>query len=477
MFPPTTKHKQTTQNIQTTLKEATRSQEPQRLFRSLNDTPITPRKNHLQENNSVYKNKTNTKTHNNNTPQPQPQPQPLDKDMLRYSTATAPVNIATLKYWGKRDIPLNLPTNSSISITLSMDDLRTKTTVVVNTAANAEGQEEDQLIINNEKQQISHRTKICLSQLRALRTEIEYQDNKATKLAKSPLLIVSENNFPTAAGLASSAAGFAAMVTAVNDLYQLNLNMGELSKMARLGSGSACRSLFGGFVAWEMGNRMDGDDSKAVQILSETQWDDIKALILVVNEAKKDTPSTVGMQITCNTSTLFRYRVDTVVPKRFIEMKETILNKDFHEFAELTMMDSNNFHATCMDSFPPIYYMNDTSKRIIKLCHMINEFAGTNIVAYTFDAGPNAVLYYQAKDEKTLFSIFNPILHNINGWNDNNNMSNILDTEIEGNFKSQGNAIDLSIGTGVTRVIKTKIGKGPQICDDHLIDTITGTPL
>lgn len=400
--------------------------------------------------------------------------------MLYYTTATAPVNIATLKYWGKRDIPLNLPTNSSISITLSQDDLRTKTTVVLNTE-NTLSAQEDQLIINNELQQISNRTKICISQLRKLRAALELEDASLVKLSTLALTMVSENNFPTAAGLASSAAGFAAMVTCINDIYQLNLDMGELSKMARLGSGSACRSLFGGFVAWEMGIENDGNDSKAVQILDETQWDDIKALILVVNDSKKEISSTMGMQITCNTSSLFKYRVDTVVPKRFIEMKETILRKDFHEFAKLTMMDSNNFHATCTDSFPPIHYINDTSKKIIKLCHFINEFAGTNIVAYTFDAGPNAVLYYQAKDENILFSIFDPILCKIKGWknNDTDLMKSIIDSKILDNFKESNvkNVVDLSITNGVTRVIKTKIGTGPHIINDHLIDVNTGLVL
>ena len=129
------------------------------------------------------------------------------------------------------------------------------------------------------------------------------------------LHIVSENNFPTAAGLASSAAGFAALVSAIAKLYELPQDVSELSKIARKGSGSACRSLFGGFVAWEMGTLPDGQDSKAVEIAPLEHWPSLRAVILVVSDDKKDTPSTTGMQSTVATSDLFAHRIAEVVPK------------------------------------------------------------------------------------------------------------------------------------------------------------------
>lgn len=230
---------------------------------------------------------------------------------------------------------------------------------------------------------------------------------------------MSENNFPTAAGLASSAAGFAALVRAIADLYQLPNTPTELSRIARQGSGSACRSLFGGYVAWEMGTRIDGSgmfhlkffcagklyellltlvDSLAVQVAPASHWPTMRALVLVASAEKKDVSSTSGMQTTVATSDLFQRRVEEVVPKRFIAMKEAILAKDFPTFAELTMRDSNSFHAVCLDTFPPIAYLNPTSFAAIRLVGDINKKAGKSIAAYTFDAGPNAVIYFEVCD-------------------------------------------------------------------------------
>ena len=132
--------------------------------------------------------------------------------MTVYSASTtAPVNIATLKYWGKRDKVLNLPTNSSISVTLSQEDLRTLTT-----ATTSPEFEKDQLWLNGKEESLgSERTQHCLQDLRQLRRELEEKDASLPKFSEWKLHIASENNFPTAAGLASSAAGFAALIKAI----------------------------------------------------------------------------------------------------------------------------------------------------------------------------------------------------------------------------------------------------------------------
>ncbi|EMG46004.1 MVD Diphosphomevalonate decarboxylase [Candida maltosa Xu316] len=359
------------------------------------------------------------------------------------ASVTAPVNIATLKYWGKRDKTLNLPTNSSISVTLAQDDLRTLTT-----AAASESFEKDQLWLNGKLESLdTPRTQACLADLRKLREQVE-QDENVPKLSKMKLHIVSENNFPTAAGLASSAAGFAALITAIAKLYELPEDMSELSKIARKGSGSACRSLFGGFVAWEMGELVNGEDSKAVEIASLEHWPTMKAVILVVSDDKKDTPSTTGMQSTVQTSDLFAHRITEVVPARFIEMKKAIIDKDFPKFAELTMKDSNSFHAVCLDSYPPIFYLNDTSKRIIKLVEGINKEEA--IAAYTFDAGPNAVIYYdESNEDKVLGELYKHFGH-VQGW--------------KNSYKSETPI------NGVSRIIQTSIGPGPQVTKESLIN-------
>lgn len=366
-------------------------------------------------------------------------------------------NIKTLKYWGKRDKSLNLPTNSSISVTLSQDDLRTLTTA----SASASFQK-DQLWLNGKLESLdSPRTKACLADLRKLRAEVEAKDSLLPKLSEYPLHIVSENNFPTAAGLASSAAGFAALVSAIARLYQLPQNNSELSKIARKGSGSACRSLFGGFVAWEMGTREDGEDSKAVEVAPLSHWPSLKAAILVVSDDKKDTPSTTGMQSTVKTSDLFEHRITEVVPKRFEEMKESIVNKDFEKFGELTMKDSNSFHAVCLDSYPPIFYLNDTSKKIIKLINRLNELEGKIIAAYTFDAGPNAVIYYDEKDQAKVLGLIHKYFKQVEGW-DKVKTADFVDVEI--------NDFDKEMYKGVSKIILTSIGVGPQETEESLIN-------
>jgi len=206
--------------------------------------------------------------------------------------------------------------------------------------------------------------------------------------------ICSFNNFPTAAGLASSASGFAALVYALSRLYVLPHSPEDLSLIARRGSGSACRSLFGGFVAWDMGHDdATGSDSKARQVASESHWPEMEALICVVNDAKKGTSSTSGMQRTVVTSALLQHRIGSVVPSRMADIERAIADKHFGNFAEITMRDSNQFHAVALDTYPPIFYMNDVSRSIIAVITEYNRLSEEPKAAYTYDAGPNAVIY------------------------------------------------------------------------------------
>ncbi len=384
-----------------------------------------------------------------------------------YVTVTAPVNIATLKYWGKRDSSLNLPTNSSISVTLSQDDLKTTTSVCCSKNFKA-----DTLYLNGKQEPLtSARSQSCLSQLRKYRAEKEEREPSVDKIASFPLHIVSVNNFPTAAGLASSAAGYAAMVYSIAKLYKLDLDRSELSKIARQGSGSACRSLYGGFVAWDMGTLADGSDSKAVQIAPRSSWPGIRAAILVVSAAKKEVPSTGGMQLTVKTSDLFDYRVKHVVPARYEEMKKAILENDFNTFAELTMKDSNSFHSVCLDSYPPIFYMNDTSKRIVKVITTLNEIYGRNVAAYTFDAGPNAVIYYEDKDEDLILGILHRFFGNVPGWTKKSGKTFNVPLKFPiGKFDED------VFSKGVSRVILTSVGEGPTLATESLLNPETGLP-
>jgi diphosphomevalonate decarboxylase len=180
---------------------------------------------------------------------------------------------------------------------------------------------------------------------------------------------------------------------------------GELSTLARQGSGSACRSLYGGFVAWRMGARIDGSDSLAEQVADERHWPQLRLLIAVVSEKKKDTGSTDGMVRSVQTSELLRHRAQSVVPPRLAAIEAAFLARDFGTFATITMRDSNQFHACCLDTFPPVFYMSDVSRRIVGLVHRINEASGRVVAGYTFDAGPNAVIFALEPDLELVMAV------------------------------------------------------------------------
>jgi diphosphomevalonate decarboxylase len=284
-----------------------------------------------------------------------------------------------------------------------------------------------------------------------------------------PLRLVSENNFPTAAGLASSAAGFAALVRAVADLYALPDSPRELSIVARQGSGSACRSLFGGYVAWRSGDAVDGSDSLAEQVAEAGYWPQMRALILVASAVKKGVSSTSGMQQTVATSGLFAERVATIVPRNMATMEKAIRERDFAAFAEVTMRDSNSFHATCADTYPPIFYMTDVSRAAIRAVETINAAAGRVVAAYTFDAGPNAVVYYLEQDAEAVVGTFYHVLGDVDGWK----------TEALQGVKP---SVSLEEGVagllkgGVSRVIMTGVGEGPIKSDEFLVSE-DGSPV
>ncbi|KAA1471721.1 Diphosphomevalonate decarboxylase [Dentipellis sp. KUC8613] len=322
------------------------------------------------------------------------------------ATVSAPVNIACIKYWGKRDTKLILPTNSSLSVTLDQDHLRSTTTSRADASF-----KQDQLWLNGKVDEIKEggRLATCISEMKRLRREFEEKNPNEPKISSFHVHISSINNFPTAAGLASSAAGFAALVSSLAALYNLPATPSELSLIARQGSGSACRSLFGGFVAWQMGEKADGSDSYAVEVAPREHWPDIHALICVVSDTKKGTSSTSGMQRTVETSPLLQHRINYVVPERMKAISKAILEKDFDTFARITMQDSNQFHAVALDTDPPIFYMNDVSRSIIALITEYNrasvESGGKIKAAYTYDAGPNAVIYAPKENIKEIVEL------------------------------------------------------------------------
>ncbi|GME65713.1 Diphosphomevalonate decarboxylase [Neofusicoccum parvum] len=379
-------------------------------------------------------------------------------DQRIYSAvATAPVNIATIKYWGKSDENLNLPTNSSLSVTLSQDDLRTRTTV--SCSASYSG---DTIVLNDQVGDASTpRLQKCLTNLRILRRQLEATDQTLPPLSRYGIHIVSENNFPTASGLASSASGFACLVRATADLYSLcaTVSAAELSGIARLGSGSACRSLMGGYVAWDLGNERDGSDSRARQVAAAAHWPDMRALILVVRDRKKDVSSSSGMQLTVRTSELAAYRAERLVPVRMRQMEAAVMGRDFEAFGRLTMMESNSFHALCLDTHPPIMYMDDSSRAAIRIVEHLNARAEKIVAAYSFDAGPNPVIFYLEEHQARVAGSFKTLLPGKQGWDSGRGK------EIHTNdtFALASQDADVAVlNASVSRVILTAVGDGPR---------------
>ena len=280
--------------------------------------------------------------------------------------AVAHPNIALIKYWGKRDTTLNLPAVGSISITL--DQLAAQTRVSFDQAL-----DDDELILNGQPQPAAlPRISRCLDACRALAGT----DRRAR--------ITSENNFPTAAGLASSAAGYAALVTAASAALDLELDKPALSGLARQGSGSAARSLFGGFVEWHRGERDDGSDSLAEALLDGADWP-LEVVIGITSEEAKSTGSTEGMELSRLTSPYYAAWLDGQ-EQDLAAARQAIQQQDFEQLAELAEFSCLKMHAVAMSSQPGLIYWNGATVAAMQQVRELRQ-AGTPVF-FTIDAGP-----------------------------------------------------------------------------------------
>ncbi|XP_019869844.1 diphosphomevalonate decarboxylase [Aethina tumida] len=382
---------------------------------------------------------------------------------MKIVTCVAPVNIAVIKYWGKRNEELILPINDSLSATLNTDFMSAKTTILASPEL-----KENKFWLNGKEESFDNpRLANCLKDIRERAKEV------SPELLTWNIAICSENNFPTAAGLASSAAGYACLVAALAKLYNIQ---GDISSIARRGSGSACRSVYGGFVRWHKGELKNGEDSIAEQLVPASHWPEMRILILVVNDKKKKDPSTLGMKRGVETSNLLKYRADHIVPKRIEEISRAIVAKDFHTFARLTMQDSNQFHATCLDTYPPCVYMNDVSHAIAEVVHKYNEYYKVNKVAYTFDAGPNACLYLLEENVEEFLSVVNYVFPPP----DVDQVEYLTGLPINPTKINNGLVQSLNVAQNKPGVLKyiihTNVGEGPKTVDDHLLNG-AGVPL
>ena len=281
------------------------------------------------------------------------------------ATAVAFANIAFIKYWGNRDNTLRLPMNGSIS--MNLDGLVTRTTVSFQPSLAF-----DELIINGHEV-----TGAGLERVSYILDIIRGMANVHDRAE-----VMTENNFPAGAGIASSASAFAALALAGNKAAELDLSEPELSRLARRGSGSASRSIPGGFVEWQVGTT--DEDSFAFSIAPASHWQLVDC-VAIVSASHKKTGSTEGHAI-APTSPLQAARVEDA-PRRLEICRKAILERDFDSFAAIVELDSDIMHSVMMTSTPALHYWKPAS---LEVMNSVREWRGSGIPAcYTVDAGPN----------------------------------------------------------------------------------------
>jgi diphosphomevalonate decarboxylase len=286
------------------------------------------------------------------------------------ATAAACANIAFIKYWGNRDEKLRLPSNPSLSMNLA--GLETVTTVEF-----VDGPEGDVVVIGGEPQTGPARERVVahLDQVRVLAG------------LSQPARVESRNNFPAGAGIASSASAFAALSLAATTAAGLALSERDLTVLARLGSGSAARSIPGGFVELRTGDG-DGHDSAsayAASIAPPDHWN-LVDVIAVVSQKHKAVGSTSGHAL-ARTSPLQDARIATAAD-RLAHCREAVLARNFPLLADIVETDSNIMHAVMMTSTPALFYWEPITLAIIKAVRRWRAQDGLS-VCYTIDAGAN----------------------------------------------------------------------------------------
>jgi diphosphomevalonate decarboxylase len=292
----------------------------------------------------------------------------------RKATCVSCSNIAFIKYWGNRDAARRVPLNDSIS--MNLDHATTTTTVEFDAALT-----EDQVVLGGAAAPDAARVRVVahLDRVRAL----AHLETKAR--------VESLNSFPTGAGIASSASGFAALTVAATRAAGLELRERELSILARQGSGSACRSIPAGFVEWIAGS--SSDDSYAISIAPPTHWD-LRDVIAIVSTKEKPIGSTAGHAASA-TSPFISARVQAL-PPRFHRVRRAVLAKDLTLLGPALEEDALELHFVAMTSRPPVFYWTPAMVRVIQALHQWR--ADGLAVYFTLDAGPNVHLICESKD-------------------------------------------------------------------------------
>lgn len=284
---------------------------------------------------------------------------------MMIAKAEAAPNIAFIKYWGNREDTLRIPLNSSISMNLG--GLFTQSTVCFD-----DNLETDVVNINQQP-----------ASAEAARRVSDFIDIVRSQAGLTTAVRVSSwNNFPMGSGIASSAAAFAALSLAASKAAGLNLDEAALSRLARRGSGSACRSIPAGIVEWHAGDR--DENSFAKQLAPPEYWDLVDCLA-VVDEGHKQVGSSDGHRLSYS-SPLQELRVSDSA-RRFDQCRRAILTRDFESLADVIEQDSNLMHSVMNTSRPELIYWNEVTQNVI---HAVSSMRKKGLeAAFTIDAGPN----------------------------------------------------------------------------------------
>ncbi|MFO7635540.1 MAG: diphosphomevalonate decarboxylase [Caldilinea sp.] len=298
------------------------------------------------------------------------------------ATARAGSNIAFIKYWGVADPRINLPLNNSISMTLGA--LYTTTTVEWDTAGLLST---DQITIDGERAEGKKADRVTqhLDLIRHLAGDGRYRAR-----------VVSHNNFPMASGIASSASAFAALSMAACAALSLSLDRARLSAVARCGSGSASRSLFGGYVEWERGS--DDATSVARQLFPAEHWN-LRDVVAIVSTAEKAVSSQSGHMIAM-TSPFNSARVDSLYTA-LQEVRAAIILRDINRLGPIIEQDALAMHAVMMTGNPSLLYWQPGTIEVLQAVRRWRAEDGFPVY-FTIDAGPNVHLLCEPAFEPEL---------------------------------------------------------------------------
>ena len=295
------------------------------------------------------------------------------------ATAKSPANIAFIKYWGKTDLKTRIPKNNSISMCLS--DMFSVCTVEFR-----KDLKKDEVEFKGEK----------IVKKRELERIIKTLD-RVRKLGKTSLRarVTTENNFPKATGIASSASGLSAVTVAALGALNIKMNTKELSSLARLASGTAGRSIPDGFVEWVKGS--EETESYSEQILPVDWWE-VCDVVAVVTKKMKKVSSTEGHKL-AETSPFYKERLKGM-EKKIIRIKKAMRERNFSKFGRIVEDEALNMHAICMTSQPSIIYWSETTVKIIK---EVMRWREEDLESYfTIDAGPSVHVICEKKQAQKI---------------------------------------------------------------------------